>query len=149
VTPFYNVFQDGVTGYVGTRDADIRGDFQNYVLGQQGNDVQVRLLHTGKDNKAKPRLETSDNVVTTGLLHIVHTYDGTTERVYVNGVENPTTVAISGVLSNWDASDPLTLGNEGSGNRPWAGTMRLMAMYDRALTQAEIQQNFDAGASGQ
>ena len=123
--------------------------FQNYVLGQLGDEVQVRLLHTGKDSQAKPRLQSSNNVVTTGLLHIVHTYDGTTERLYVNGVENPTTLARTGVFSNWDVADPLTLGNERTGDRPWAGTMRLMAVYDRALTPAEIQQNFDAGSTGQ
>ncbi|MDA0739643.1 MAG: Ig-like domain-containing protein, partial [Nitrospirae bacterium] len=132
------------------RVVSIGGDAssQNYVLGQNGDDLQVRYLHTGKDSQAKPRLETTNNVVTTGLLHIVHTYDGSTERVYVNGVENPITVSISGVLTNWDATDPITLGNEGSGDRPWAGTMRMMAMYDRALTQSEVQQNFDAGAFG-
>ena len=32
---------------------------------------------------------------------------------------------------------------------PFPGSGRLMAMYDRALTQAEIRQNFDAGATGQ
>ncbi|MDA0739727.1 MAG: Ig-like domain-containing protein, partial [Nitrospirae bacterium] len=133
------------------RMVSIGGDpsFQNYVLGQQGDEVQVRYLNTGKDRNAKPRLQTNDNSVATELIHIVHTYDGTTERVYVNGVENPTTLVLSGVLSNWDPNDPLTLGNEGSGDRPWAGTMRLMAVYDRTLTPAEIQQNFNAGSTGQ
>jgi chitodextrinase len=57
---------------------------QNYVLGQQEDDLQVRLQHTGKDdNDARPRLETTDNGLTTALTHIVHTFDGTTERLYV------------------------------------------------------------------
>ena len=78
-----------------------------------------------------------------------HTYDGTRERLYVNGVENPTTLVQGRVLDNWDLNDPLTLGNEGSGERLWAGIMRLMAVYARALTPAEIQQNFDVGSRGQ
>jgi hypothetical protein len=37
------------------------------------------------------------------------------------------------------------LGNEASNDRLWQGTLRLVAIYNRALTQAQIQQNFDAG----
>ena len=37
------------------------------------------------------------------------------------------------------------LGNEVSGNRQWQGVVRLVAIHNRALTQAQIQQNFDAG----
>ncbi|MDA1305564.1 MAG: Ig-like domain-containing protein, partial [Nitrospirae bacterium] len=133
-----------------TRIVSIGGDAskQNFVLGQQQQNVQVRLLHTAKDNQGKPRLETLDNVLTTELMHVVHIFDGTTERVYVNGVENPTTVALSGTYSTWDGTDPLTLGNEGDGTRPWGGTMRMMAAYDRALSLAEVHQNFTSGPPG-
>ena len=122
---------------------------QNLIVGQQSNDLAIRLLHTGKDHKAKPRLETDSDVLTTGLLHIVHVYDGTTEVLYVNGVEQPETVVKSGGYSNWDVTDPFTLGNEGNGNRPWAGTLRMMAAYDRPLSPSEVQQNFEVGALGQ
>jgi len=121
---------------------------QNFVLGQIEDDVQVRLLHTGKDRKARPRLMTGDNSLTTGVTHLVHTYDGISERLYVNGVQHPTTVVQPGTYSNWDVTDNFNIGNEGSSNRPWSGTIYLVAVYNRALTEAEIQQNFVAGPAG-
>jgi hypothetical protein len=33
-------------------------------------------------------------------------------------------------------------------NRAWQGTLRLLAVYDQALTPADIQQNFAAGPTG-
>ncbi len=120
---------------------------QNFVLGQIGSDVQVRLLHTAKDRKAKPRL-TVTNVMSTTLTHIVHIYDGTEERLYINGVEQPQAVVRSGSFANWDATDKFSVGNEATSDRPWHGTVRLVAVYDRALTPEEILQNYMAGPSG-
>ena len=74
-----------------------------------------------------------------------YTYDGITERLYVNGVEHPTTVVLAGNYSNWDASDKFSIGNEGSADRPWNGTVYLVAVYDRPLSPEEVTQNFDAG----
>ena len=37
------------------------------------------------------------------------------------------------------------LGNETTGQRQWQGTIKFAAIHNRALTQAQIQQNFAAG----
>ena len=37
------------------------------------------------------------------------------------------------------------LGNEVSGNRNWMGVIRLVAVFNRALTPEQVEQNFDAG----
>jgi len=42
----------------------------------------------------------------------------------------------------------FNIGNEGDNSRPWNGTVYLAAVYDRALSQAEVQQNLDAGPDG-
>jgi hypothetical protein len=102
-------------------------------------------MHTGKDSRAKPRLTTANNFLTTELTHIVHTYDGFTERLYINGVQHVTTVDASGVYLNWDDNDRFNIGNESTSDRPWHGTIRMVVVYDRALSQAEIEQNFNAG----
>ena len=49
-------------------------------------------------------------------------------------------------FSNWDHSFPLHIGNEGTLDRPWLGSLFLLAMYDRALSQQEIQVNWMAGS---
>ncbi|HEX5793747.1 MAG TPA: LamG domain-containing protein, partial [Rheinheimera sp.] len=39
----------------------------------------------------------------------------------------------------------LIIGNEANGNRQWQGTMRMLAIHNKALTAAQIQQNYEVG----
>ncbi len=43
-------------------------------------------------------------------------------------------------LANWNENFHLILGNEATGDRPWAGTFYKVAIYDRMLTDTEILQ---------
>jgi hypothetical protein len=83
------------------------------------------------------------------LVHVVHTYDGNTESLYLDGVLQSTAVTSRGAYSNWYTGHKLTIGNEASGDRPYAGHIKMVAIYNRALDSAEIQQNYAAGPSGQ
>ena len=121
---------------------------QNLVLGQLGSDYQVRLLHTAKDAKARPRLQTTGGVAM-ATQHLVHTYDGNVETLYIDGVAQPEQVTASGTYANWDASDWFNIGNEASGERPFLGEIYLVAIYDRALTPAEVLQNYSAGPAAE
>jgi hypothetical protein len=121
---------------------------QNYMFGQQFGELEIRTLHTGKDSKGKPRFYSINSGLTTTLTHIVHTYDGTTERLYMDGVVHPTTVTSAGNFSNWDPTDLFNIANEASSDRPWHGTILIVAVYDRALANTEIIQNFTAGPNG-
>jgi hypothetical protein len=53
--------------------------------------------------------------------------------------------APGGNLSDWDETYAFVLGNEVSGDRPWQGVARLVAIHNRVLTPAQILQNFEAG----
>jgi len=141
------VLPENVTQSGPARMISVGGDTkqQNFMLGQERDEIQARLLHTGKDAAANPRLTTSSGVLGASLVHLVHTYDGAVERLYVNGVQHNETVAVGGSYSNWDTADLFSIGNEASLNRPYAGVIRLVAVYDRALGTAEILQNFTAG----
>jgi hypothetical protein len=96
-----------------------------------------------------PQLSTpdADEVLQATLQHVVATFDPATGRkIYVNGVLVASLdPAPGGVLTSWDNSYAFVLGNEVSGNRMWNGVIRLVAIHNRALTQAQIQQNFEAG----
>jgi hypothetical protein len=85
------------------------------------------------------------DVVADRLTHLVVTrsVDGT-RRFYVNGVLRSRNV-VGGDLNNWSAY-PLVLANVAGGGRPWLGTFHLAAVYSRALTSADVAQNFAAGA---
>ncbi|MCH8059096.1 MAG: VCBS repeat-containing protein, partial [Proteobacteria bacterium] len=120
---------------------------QNFMLGQDGADYQARLLHTAKDSKARPRLQVV-NGVSVAVQHLVHTYDGSVERLYIGGVQQSATVTLSGNYNNWDPTDWFNIGNEASSQRPFVGEVYLVAVYDRALSVAEVQMNFSAGPNG-
>ena len=42
-------------------------------------------------------------------------------------------------LDDWDRGYPLIVGNERGGDRPWAGEIQYVAVYDRALPAAEVE----------
>jgi hypothetical protein len=81
----------------------------------------------------------------------VITFDGTAMRLYRYLPSIAPRVVSQNLpsatnLSNWDiANYPLVIGNEVTLNQSWRGTIHQVAVYDRALTQAEIAQNFNAG----
>jgi hypothetical protein len=75
------------------------------------------------------------------------TYDAVGgRRIYVNGVyTGDMDPAAGGTLGDWDDTFALVLGNEPSGDRQWAGVLRMAAIHNRALTPEQVQQNYDAG----
>ena len=75
--------------------------------------------------------------------HVVGTYDGTSRAIYVDGSlkGGPT----SGVTPS-AATSPLLFGNyTGSGNGGLTGTGADGAIYNRALTPAEVSRHYIAG----
>ena len=83
--------------------------------------------------------------MTTNLTHVVLSRDATgSTRIYVNGVLVEAWAA-GGDLSTWDVNYMLALANAPGGGRPWLGELHLVAVYGRALTILEVQQNLNAG----
>jgi Concanavalin A-like lectin/glucanases superfamily len=61
---------------------------------------------------------------------------------YVNGAQ-AATGTLAGPFSVWDISAAaLSLGNARENGRPFLGTIHLAAIYSRALSAAEVQQNY-------
>jgi hypothetical protein len=121
---------------------------QNFMLAQVWSKYQLRLLHTAKDAKANPRLLTANGAAAVAVQHLVHTYDGAVERLYIDGVQQPETVALAGDYGNWDATELFSIGNMVGLDKPFIGEVYLVAVYNRALSGAEVQQNYQAGPSG-
>jgi hypothetical protein len=115
------------------------------LLGQRRRNIRALLRHTGKTNDGQPRLDTDDNFLTTALTHLVHTFDGANEFLYVDGVQHPTTVTSNGDFSNWDENDLFGIGNSATLQNPWRGMIYLVGLYDRPLSPAEVAANFLAG----
>jgi VCBS repeat-containing protein len=143
-----NTIQDGPARIV-TLSQDLYN--RNFTLGQGLWGTQssalydVRLRTTGTSDNGQPSLTSPDGSLTTDLTHVVYTRDASgAATIYIDGVQRASRT-VDGDFSNWDESYRLALANELTGDRTWLGEFYLVAIYDRALSQAEVSQNFEAG----
>lgn len=91
----------------------------------------------------------SSAVVADGMVHhVAATYDGTTIRVYVDGVESGSAAAAGGIRSA--PGYGLTIGRSGSsssnGETDFNGTVDEVAYYGAALSAARIAAHYTAGS---
>ena len=122
---------------------------RNFMLGQTLYSYDFHNRSSNSDQNGEPKLTTSadDEDLQATLQHVVATYDPVNgRRIYVNGefTDDLDPVA-GGTLGDWDDTFAFVLGNEVSGDRQFQGVFRLVAIYNRAITPAQITQNFQAG----
>jgi len=129
-----------IVGYSGGTDR------RNFTLGQTlyNYDFFNRSSETDSNGEAALSTADADEDLQASLQYVVITYspvDG--RRIYVNGAftgdDDPVP---SGSIGNWSDSFAFVLGNEVSGQRPWQGQARMVAVHDRAFTQEQIDQNY-------
>ena len=78
--------------------------------------------------------------------HWVGAYDGSTAKVYVNGVLDNSLSGLSGSLGNYGTYG-LGIGGSYQGNvRQWAGKIDEIAIYNYALNAAQIAHHYQAGS---
>jgi Concanavalin A-like lectin/glucanases superfamily len=122
---------------------------RNFTMGQTKYNYDFMQRSSSSDANGAPALSTADAArrLQASLQHVVLTYDPVNGRkIYVNGeYTGDVDSAQGGSLSDWDDTFALVLGNEVSGNRSWAGVIKLVAIHNRALTIDQIKQNFAAG----
>ena len=122
---------------------------RNFTLGQEFDAFDFRLRTSSTSSNGIPSISTGDGSLTAKLTHVVSTRQRAGRaRIYINGTQ-AVEKTIAGNMSNWDKSHQLLLANELSGNRPWLGTYRLVAIYSRELAPQEVMQNFQAGAGAE
>ena len=68
--------------------------------------------------------------------HVAGTYDGTTVRLFINGVQTAS-VAVSGPIAT--STGPLRIGGNSIWGEFFQGRLDEIRIYNRALSQAEIQ----------
>src|SRR3984885_1036347 len=107
------------------------------------------LRSSNSDLNGMPQLKTPDAamLLQASLQHVVMTYDPINGRqIYVNGVNaNVPDPQKGGTISNWDNTFALVLGNEVSDDRSWQGLIKFVAIHSRAMSAAQVLQNFNAG----
>lgn len=118
---------------------------RNFTIGQDGDLFDVRLRTTKTSNNGIPSMSSPRRSLVTRMTHVVYTRNRAGQaRLYLDG-RRVIQRNVAGNLSRWDRSYRLGLANEFSGDRPWLGIYRLVAIYSRALTASEVEQNFQAG----
>jgi hypothetical protein len=122
---------------------------RNFMLGQTLYSYDFDNRSTSTDQNGEPKLTTSadDEDLQATLQHVVATYDPVNgRRLYVNGEPTGDVDPVAGgTLGDWDDTFAFVLGNEVSGDRQFQGVFRMVAIHNRALTPAQITQNFQAG----
>jgi hypothetical protein len=139
-----NVVQQGPAAIVSYAGSAIS---RNFTLGQSQYNYDFLLRSNSSNFAGVPALSTADadEVLQASLQHVVLTQDPVNgQRLFVNG-EDTGVRAPAAAISNWDSSFALMLGNEADGSRQWQGSVRLLAIHNRALTAEQISQNFSIG----
>lgn len=122
----------------------------NFLLGQETGGRYVARLRTKVtpgDRNGTMNALSAGTVSTTQVSHLVYTWDerSRTANLYLNGVNVGSKANIEGDFTAWGDDFKLALGNEFNQPRAWLGEYHLVAVYDRALSPAEVEQNFYAG----
>src|SRR3989339_1379498 len=123
------VDQDGSTRRIIDKGA-------TYALG--ASDKAYFKLYVG--GVAKEALKTWSSGDANVWHHIVGTYDGTTMKLYQDGVEVANTSA-SGLISTND--NGLQIGRQSDTSGRFKGLINEVRIYNRALTNVEIQNHFN------
>jgi hypothetical protein len=118
---------------------------RNFTLGQQGNDLIMRLRTTKTDANGTPSLDVANVFIPGKMQHIVVVYDFVEERIYVDGSLRAASALHQGNFKTWDPSYFLVLGNEVSGARPWNGVIAYAAIYERPLPDNAVAAKYNAG----
>jgi len=122
---------------------------RNFTLGQTNQDYDFMMRSSTTALTGLPQLQTPNAAMAlqASLQHVVLTYDAVNGRqIYVNGVAaGPPDAQKGGTISNWDSTFALVLGNEVSGDRSWQGLIKFVAIHSRAMSAAQVMQNFNAG----
>ena len=117
------------------------GDFPTHIrkagswdcYGYKGGDDKIRFNVI--DSLSTIRTLISNDAVVAGTwYHIVGTYDGSIQKLYINGVLQDETEAWSDTIKSKPANS-ITIGKA---NQFFEGTIDEVAVYNRALSQGEI-----------
>jgi hypothetical protein len=140
-----NVTQTGayIVSYSGSNTT------RNMTLAQAAMQYEgmTRSSVTNTDGQPPLITTTASGAAQAALQHVVLTYDPVNgQKLYVNGVyTGDADPSKGGTFANWDSTFALVLGNEVTGQRQWQGVIKFVAIHNRALTAAQIMQNFNAG----
>ncbi|MEQ8211062.1 MAG: LamG domain-containing protein [Lacipirellulaceae bacterium] len=94
------------------------------------------------------RVQVPGVIVVGQWYHVAGTYDGTTMRAYIDGVEVGSKAHSVGGKIDADLGAPITLGDSTAGGRPLDGLLDDVRVYDYALPSSEVLRLASSGLIG-
>ncbi len=93
-------------------------------------------------NNANVTVTSASRLLTNKYYFLTATYDGTTLKLYRDGIQDVNTTASSGAIAAY--ATPLQIGRWGTqGSQYFNGNIASVHIYNRALSAAEILQNYN------
>ena len=115
---------------------------ESYSLQFNGPRLEFTIIQSG----TRRRLQTPSGVIVAGgTYHVAGTFDGTTQRLYVNGTQ-VTSIALAGPATV--TSNPLVIGSWNGSSEFFAGTIDEPAVYNATLTATQVSAHATAGTTG-
>jgi hypothetical protein len=119
--------------------ASILTKAESYSLQFNGPRLEFTIIQSG----ARRRLQAPSGAIVAGqAYHVVGTYDGATQRLYVNGVQVASAALTGAITTN---GNPLTIGSWNGSSEFLAGTIDEAAVYPTALSAARVGAHRQAG----
>ncbi|MEJ7596875.1 MAG: LamG domain-containing protein [Kofleriaceae bacterium] len=119
---------------------------RDVVLLQSAGLWSARVRTSATEPDGDPALYSTSIAVAAGWTHLAVVADNDERIFYVNGEREAMSAPGPGTIgATWNAAFAMHIFEEPQRTRGWTGSISLVALYNRALTTEEIQQNTQAG----
>lgn len=109
---------------------------------------RLEIFFTEAADLNNSSLRSTSNTLTcdgTTWHYVACTIDGATVKIYIDGAESKSTTAAFTIAGWYGGSDAVSIGRRGTTTtRYFDGKIALVQGYNRALSEAEILQNYNA-----
>jgi Concanavalin A-like lectin/glucanases superfamily len=113
---------------------------ESYSLQFNGPLLEFTIMQSG----ARKRLQAPSGTIVAGqTYHVVATYDGTTQRLYVNGTQVASTALSGAATVN---TNSLAIGSWNGLEEFFKGTIDEPAVYNSTLSAARVSAHYQAGS---
>jgi hypothetical protein len=121
----------------------------NVLIGQddENYEAQVRDSDTGTTGVLSPALLSTTALNSGSDTHLVISYSAGEVRTFVDGVLDETRTTI-GTLNNWDATYFMVLFGAYDEAEYWNGTIKRMAIFDRAMNASQAESVYNGEEPG-
>jgi hypothetical protein len=139
-------FKTTTSSYFGlvTNTWDDGTNFYGFSITTELNHVRARGF---KGDTEIPYVEGTTDITTGEWFHVAFTSDGTNLKLYINGTQEGGDVSFPNSLI-YDGNCNFDIGARNNGGIPFTGTMDEVKVWNRALTQSEITQDYGNVTNG-